>query len=104
MNIIQEFITVILRKLIYDSSSPDVRAQVVKGLAVMLDNSQTHQLLEKMIPLTNKVLHDPHDKVNFIFINFFVLISFIYFVFWRQKRLGTFSALSFRSELSMSLC
>lgn len=79
MNIIQEFITVILRKLIYDSSSPDVRAQVVKGLAVMLDNSQTHQLLEKMIPLTNKVLHDPHDKVNFIFINFFNF-NFYFFI------------------------
>ncbi len=52
-----------LRKLLYDSSSADVRAHVVKGLVIMLDCKQTHTLLEKMIPLTNKVLHDPHEKV-----------------------------------------
>lgn len=53
-----------LRKLLYDSSSADVRSHVVKGLVIMLESRQTHALLEKMIPLTSKVLHDPHEKVR----------------------------------------
>lgn len=52
-----------LRKLLYDSSSVDVRAHVVKGMIIMLESKLTHTLLEKMIPLTNKILHDPHEKV-----------------------------------------
>ena len=63
VNIIQDFITALLRKLLYDTSSADVRANVVKGLVTMLESKQTHNLLEKMIPLTNKVLHDPNEKV-----------------------------------------
>ncbi len=63
VNIIQDFITALLRKLLYDSSSADVRTNVVKGLVTMLESKQTHNLLEKMIPLTNKVLHDPNEKV-----------------------------------------
>ena len=63
VHIIKEIITVMLRKLLYDSSSPDVRAHVVKGLIIMLESNQTHVLLEKMIPLTNKIIHDPHEKV-----------------------------------------
>ena len=65
VHIIKEIITVMLRKLLYDSSSPDVRAHVVKGLIIMLESNQTHVLLEKMIPLTNKIIHDPHEKVYF---------------------------------------
>lgn len=64
LNIIQDFITCLMRKLLYDSSSADVRAHVVKGLVMMLESRQTHSLLEKMIPLTNKVLHDPNEKVR----------------------------------------
>lgn len=64
VTIIQQFITCMLRKLLYDSSSADVRAHVVKGLSIMLESKQTHLLLEKMIPLTNKILHDPQEKVR----------------------------------------
>ena len=64
VTIIQQFITCMLRKLLYDSSSADVRAHVVKGLSIMLESPQTHLLLEKMVPLTNKILHDPQEKVR----------------------------------------
>ena len=52
-----------LRRLLFDSSSSDVRASVVRGLNTMLESKLTHSLLEKMIPLTSKVLHDVHEKV-----------------------------------------
>ena len=68
-------ITCLLRKLLFDSSSADVRAHVVKGLIVMLESQQTHTLLEKMLPLTSKVLHDPHEKV------FLKLFEYVFLVF-----------------------
>lgn len=35
----------------------------------MLENSQTYGLLVKMLPLTNKVLHDPSEKVCQCYLN-----------------------------------
>lgn len=75
VNIIQEFITCMFRKLLYDSSSPDVRTSVVKGMCSMLDNKQTHALLEKMVPLTSKVLHDINEKVRAVYVSLLTRIQ-----------------------------
>nr|CBN82048.1 Condensin-2 complex subunit G2 [Dicentrarchus labrax] len=60
--IITDFLKKLVMELAADSSSPDVRCSVFKCLTIVLDNTLSHPLLEKLLPTLKYSLHDNSEK------------------------------------------
>lgn len=61
-----------LLELASDTSSPDVRCSVFKSLTIVLDNSLSHPLLEKLLPNLKYSLHDNSEKVRSAFLDMLI--------------------------------
>nr|XP_055062977.1 condensin-2 complex subunit G2 [Misgurnus anguillicaudatus] len=72
-------ITDLLQKLILqlanDSSSPDVRCSVFMCMSIILDNSLSHPLIEKLLPALKSSLHDSSEKVRVAFVGMLLKIK-----------------------------
>ncbi|XP_051556991.1 LOW QUALITY PROTEIN: condensin-2 complex subunit G2-like [Myxocyprinus asiaticus] len=72
-------ITNLLEKLILqlanDTSSPDVRCSVFMCMSIILDNSLSHPLMEKLLPALKSSLHDTSDKVRVAFVGMLLKIK-----------------------------
>lgn len=72
-------ITDLLEKLILqlanDTSSPDVRCSVFMCMSIILDNSLSHPLMEKLLPALKSSLHDSSEKVRVAFVGMLLKIK-----------------------------
>ncbi|XP_052007489.1 condensin-2 complex subunit G2 [Xyrauchen texanus] len=72
-------ITDLLEKLILqlanDTSSPDVRCSVFMCMSIILDNSLSHPLMEKLLPALKSSLHDTSEKVRVAFVSMLLKIK-----------------------------
>lgn len=72
-------ITDLLEKLILqlanDTSSPDVRCSVFMCISIILDNSLSHPLMEKLLPALKSSLHDSSEKVRVAFVGMLLKIK-----------------------------
>ncbi|XP_056604998.1 condensin-2 complex subunit G2 isoform X1 [Triplophysa dalaica] len=72
-------ITDLLQKLILqlanDTSSPDVRCSVFMCMSIILDNSVSHPLMEKLLPALKSSLHDSSEKVRVAFVGMLLKIK-----------------------------
>ncbi|XP_029955614.1 condensin-2 complex subunit G2 isoform X2 [Salarias fasciatus] len=72
--IVTDFLKKLL-ELAADSSSPDVRCSVFKCLPMVLDNSLSHPLLEKLLPTLKYSLHDNSEKVRTAFLDMLLKVK-----------------------------
>ncbi|KAK5877749.1 hypothetical protein CesoFtcFv8_025226 [Champsocephalus esox] len=56
-------------------SLPDVRCSVFKCLIVVLDNSLSHPILEKLLPTLKYSLHDNSEKVRIAFLDMLIKVK-----------------------------
>ncbi|KAK5897746.1 hypothetical protein CgunFtcFv8_015223 [Champsocephalus gunnari] len=73
--IITDFLKKLVMELAFDSSSPDVRCSVFKCLIVVLDNSLSHPILEKLLPTLKYSLHDNSEKVRIAFLDMLIKVK-----------------------------
>ncbi|XP_043960274.1 condensin-2 complex subunit G2 isoform X1 [Gambusia affinis] len=73
--IITDFLKKLVMELAADSSSPDVRCSVFKCLNIVLDNPQSHPLLEKLLPTVKYSLHDNSEKVRTSFLDLLIKVK-----------------------------
>nr|XP_046227928.1 condensin-2 complex subunit G2 isoform X2 [Scatophagus argus] len=73
--IITDFLKKLMVELAADSSSPDVRCSVFKCLTIVLDNSLSHPLLEKLLPTLKYSLHDNSEKVRTAFLDMLIKVK-----------------------------
>ncbi|XP_051267133.1 condensin-2 complex subunit G2 isoform X2 [Dicentrarchus labrax] len=73
--IITDFLKKLVMELAADSSSPDVRCSVFKCLTIVLDNTLSHPLLEKLLPTLKYSLHDNSEKVRTAFLDMLIKVK-----------------------------
>ncbi|XP_075936822.1 condensin-2 complex subunit G2 [Anarhichas minor] len=73
--IIADFLKKLVMELAADSSSPDVRCSVFKCLTIVLDNSLSHPILEKLLPTLKYSLHDNAEKVRIAFLDMLIKVK-----------------------------
>ncbi|XP_067341992.1 condensin-2 complex subunit G2 [Channa argus] len=73
--IITDFLKKLVMELATDTSSPDVRCSVFKCLSIVLDNSLSHPLLEKLLPTLKYSLHDNSEKVRTAFLDMLIKVK-----------------------------
>ncbi|XP_070709148.1 condensin-2 complex subunit G2 [Pempheris klunzingeri] len=73
--IITDFLKKLVMELAADISSPDVRCSVFKCLTIVLDNSLSHPLLEKLLPNLKYSLHDNSEKVRTAFLDMLIKVK-----------------------------
>ncbi|XP_063306874.1 condensin-2 complex subunit G2 [Pelobates fuscus] len=73
--ILTDLLKKILCDLACDTSSADVRCSVFKCLPIILENSLSHPLLEKLLPAVRLSLHDNSEKVRVAFVNMLLKIK-----------------------------
>ncbi|KAK1885513.1 Condensin-2 complex subunit G2 [Dissostichus eleginoides] len=73
--IITDFLKKLVMELAFDSSSPDVRCSVFKCLIIVLDNSLSHPILEKLLPTLKYSLHDNSEKVRIAFLDMLLKVK-----------------------------
>ncbi|XP_033933384.1 condensin-2 complex subunit G2, partial [Pseudochaenichthys georgianus] len=73
--IITDFLKKLVMELAFDSSSPDVRCSVFKCLIIVLDNSLSHPILEKLLPTLKYSLHDNSEKVRIAFLDMLIKVK-----------------------------
>ncbi|XP_010784847.1 condensin-2 complex subunit G2-like, partial [Notothenia coriiceps] len=73
--IITDFLKKLVMELAFDSSSPDVRCSVFKCLIIVLDNSLSHPILEKLLQTLKYSLHDNSEKVRIAFLDMLIKVK-----------------------------
>lgn len=73
--IITDFLKKLVMELAADTSSPDVRCSVFKCLPIVLDNSLSHPILEKLLPALKYSLHDNSEKVRAAFLDMLIKVK-----------------------------
>uniref|UniRef100_A0A8C9QYR7 Non-SMC condensin II complex, subunit G2 n=1 Tax=Scleropages formosus TaxID=113540 RepID=A0A8C9QYR7_SCLFO len=73
--ILTDFLRKLVMDLAADITSPDVRCSVFKCMAVILDNSLSHPLLEQLLPVLKNSLHDNSEKVRVAFVDLLLKIK-----------------------------
>uniref|UniRef100_A0A8C3AZ80 Non-SMC condensin II complex, subunit G2 n=1 Tax=Cyclopterus lumpus TaxID=8103 RepID=A0A8C3AZ80_CYCLU len=73
--IVTDFLKKLVMELASDSSSPDVRCSVFKCLTIVLDNSLSHPLLERLLPTLKYSLHDNSEKVRIVFLDMLIKVK-----------------------------
>uniref|UniRef100_UPI0037E89E00 condensin-2 complex subunit G2 n=1 Tax=Semicossyphus pulcher TaxID=241346 RepID=UPI0037E89E00 len=73
--IITDFLKKLVMELASDSSSPDVRCSVFKCLTIVLDNTLSHPVLEKLLPTLKYSLHDNSEKVRTAFLDMLIKVK-----------------------------
>ncbi|KAK6292869.1 hypothetical protein J4Q44_G00363700 [Coregonus suidteri] len=73
--VITDFLKKLVVELANDTSSPDVRCSVFKCLTIVLDNGQSHPLLEQLLPALKNSLHDTSEKVRVAFLDMLLKIK-----------------------------
>ncbi|XP_037400986.1 condensin-2 complex subunit G2 [Pygocentrus nattereri] len=73
--VITDLLKKILLQLATDTSSPDVRCAVFICISVILDNSMSHPLMEKLLPALKTSLHDTSEKVRVAFVDLLLKIK-----------------------------
>nr|XP_020457943.1 condensin-2 complex subunit G2 isoform X2 [Monopterus albus] len=73
--VITEFLKKLVTELASDASSSDVRCSVFKSLTILLDNTLSHPLLEKLLPLCKYSLHDNSEKVRAAFLDMLIKVK-----------------------------
>ncbi|XP_034717878.1 condensin-2 complex subunit G2 isoform X2 [Etheostoma cragini] len=73
--IITDFLKKLVIELAADNSSPDVRCSVFKCLTIVLDNTLSHPILEKLLPTLKYSLHDNSEKVRTAFLDMLIKVK-----------------------------
>ncbi|XP_032360286.1 condensin-2 complex subunit G2 [Etheostoma spectabile] len=73
--IITDFLKKLVMELAADNSSPDVRCSVFKCLTIVLDNTLSHPILEKLLPTLKYSLHDNSEKVRTAFLDMLIKVK-----------------------------
>ncbi|XP_039646842.1 condensin-2 complex subunit G2 isoform X3 [Perca fluviatilis] len=73
--IITDFLKKLVMELAADNSSPDVRCSVFKCLTIVLDNTLSHPILEKLLPTLKYSLHDTSEKVRTAFLDMLIKVK-----------------------------
>ncbi|KAI4879434.1 hypothetical protein NFI96_004438 [Prochilodus magdalenae] len=73
--VITDLLKKLLLQLATDTSSPDVRCAVFMCVSVILDNSMSHPLMEKLLPALKTSLHDTSEKVRVAFVDLLLKIK-----------------------------
>ncbi|KAM9839257.1 condensin-2 complex subunit G2 [Aulostomus maculatus] len=73
--IITDFLKKLTTELASDTSSSDVRCSVFKCLSIVLDNTLSHPLLEKLLPTLKYSLHDNSEKVRTAFLDMLIKVK-----------------------------
>ncbi|XP_054622397.1 condensin-2 complex subunit G2 [Dunckerocampus dactyliophorus] len=73
--IITDFLKKLLTELASDTSSPDVRCSVFKSLSIVLDNTLSHPLLEKLLPTLKYSVHDKSETVRIAFLDMLINVK-----------------------------
>ncbi|XP_030635008.1 condensin-2 complex subunit G2 [Chanos chanos] len=73
--IITDFLKKLMTQLATDTSSPDVRCSVFTCIPLILENSMSHPLLEKLLPALKTSLHDTSEKVRVAFVDMLLKIK-----------------------------
>nr|XP_006818203.1 PREDICTED: condensin-2 complex subunit G2-like [Saccoglossus kowalevskii] len=61
---LQTLLMKLVRDMVYDSASSDVRAAVFNGLAIVLDNPLSHEYMKALLPSLKNCIHDVTEKVR----------------------------------------
>ncbi|XP_045929884.1 condensin-2 complex subunit G2 isoform X1 [Micropterus dolomieu] len=73
--VVADFLKKLVMELAADTSSPDVRCSVFKCLPIVLDNSLSHPLLEKLLTTLKYSLHDSSEKVRTAFLDMLIKVK-----------------------------
>uniref|UniRef100_A0A671M9M1 Condensin-2 complex subunit G2-like n=2 Tax=Sinocyclocheilus anshuiensis TaxID=1608454 RepID=A0A671M9M1_9TELE len=73
--IITDLLEKLILQLANDTSSPDVRCSVFMCMSIILDNSLSHPLMEKLLPALKSSLHDSSEKVRVAFVGMLLKIK-----------------------------
>ncbi|KAJ8036414.1 Condensin-2 complex subunit G2 [Holothuria leucospilota] len=65
----------LIQEEVYDTSSPDVRAAVFKGLKYILDNPLSHPLMKHSLPSLGNFIHDTSEKVIIAFLELLLKVK-----------------------------
>ncbi|XP_016295448.1 condensin-2 complex subunit G2-like [Sinocyclocheilus anshuiensis] len=73
--IITDLLEKLILQLANDTTSPDVRCSVFMCMSIILDNSLSHPLMEKLLPALKSSLHDSSEKVRVTFVSMLLKIK-----------------------------
>ncbi|KAG9274713.1 condensin-2 complex subunit G2 [Astyanax mexicanus] len=73
--VITDLLKKLLLQLANDTSSPDSRCAVFMCMSMILDNSMSHPLMEKLLPTVKTSLHDTSEKVRVAFVDMLLKIK-----------------------------
>ncbi|XP_016094535.1 LOW QUALITY PROTEIN: condensin-2 complex subunit G2-like [Sinocyclocheilus grahami] len=73
--IITDLLEKLILQLANDTTSPDVRCSVFMCMSIILDNSLSHPLMEKLLPALKSSLHDSSEKVRVAFVSMLLKIK-----------------------------
>ncbi|XP_066537007.1 condensin-2 complex subunit G2 [Hoplias malabaricus] len=73
--VITDLLKKLLLQLATDTSSADVRCALFMCMSMILDNSMSHPLMEKLLPTLKTSLHDTSEKVRVAFVDMLLKIK-----------------------------
>uniref|UniRef100_A0A915JL32 Condensin complex subunit 1 n=1 Tax=Romanomermis culicivorax TaxID=13658 RepID=A0A915JL32_ROMCU len=85
VTVFKQIFSIFVKTLAVDSSSMDVRSAVFKGFAIVAENSASHSVLAKILPLVKLSIHDVAEKVRLSFVKMLLKLKKLNAV----KRSGT---------------